>query len=212
MHKQKEKIKVACAMSGGVDSAVSAALLKKAGFEVTGIFMKFWDEEPVAGTCLPKSRCCSTESESRACRTASQLGIPFYVLDLRDEFKKMIVDRFIADTKAGRTPNPCVICNQKIKFGLSIDKARQMGADYVATGHYCQIKKTKNGIYHLLKGKDKNKDQSYFLWRLNQEQLSRIIFPVGCFEKKKFDHWQKNGVCLRRKRPSRRRFVLPAAT
>lgn len=179
----KNQIRVVCAMSGGVDSAVSAALLVRAGFEVIGVFMKFWANKEDSGVCLPQNRCCSEESEQRARKTALQLGIPFYVLDVRDEFKKIVVDRFIADTKKGLTPNPCVVCNQEIKFGLLIEKARAMGGEFVATGHYAQIKKTKDGIYHLLKGKDKAKDQSYFLWRLNQKQLSRVIFPVGCFEK-----------------------------
>ena len=184
-------------MSGGVDSAVSAALLVRAGFEVIGVFMKFWVGEarkdlvlpsaeglsPSAEVCLPENRCCSLESEQRARKTALQLEIPFYVLDVRSEFKKLVVDRFIVDSKNGLTPNPCVVCNREIKFGLLVGKALAMGADYVVTGHYCQIKKTKDGIYHLLKGKDKNKDQSYFLWRLEQKQLAKIIFPVGCFEK-----------------------------
>ncbi len=178
-----KKIRVTCAMSGGVDSAVSAALLKKAGFGVTGVFMKFWTEPAATGVYLPENRCCSGEAELRARKTAFQLRIPFYVLDVKDEFKKMVVDRFVADAKTGLTANPCVVCNQEIKFGLLIDKALQMGADYVATGHYVRMKKARNGIYHLLKGKDKEKDQSYFLWRLNQDQLARVIFPVGCFEK-----------------------------
>jgi tRNA-specific 2-thiouridylase len=140
--------------------------------------MKFWAADYDKG----ENRCCSTESEQRARKTALLLGIPFYVFDLREEFKKLIVDRFIGDIKKGLTPNPCVICNEKIKFGLLIKRADELGAQFIATGHYAQIKKTK-GIYKLLKGKDKNKDQSYFLWRLNQKQLSRIIFPAGCFEK-----------------------------
>lgn len=180
---QQNKTKIICAMSGGVDSAVSASLLKKAGFDVIGVFMKFWTDEMSTGVCLPENRCCSTESEARARKTALQLGLPFYVLDLRAEFKEKVADRFIEDTKAGLTPNPCVTCNREIKFGLFIDKALEMGADYVATGHYVQIKKTRDGIFHLLKGQDQDKDQSYFLWRLNQKQLARAIFPVGCFTK-----------------------------
>ncbi len=167
-------------MSGGVDSSVSAALLKNAGFEAIGVFMKFWADGDVSDG---QNRCCTDESEQRARKTARQLKIPFYALDLRREFKKLVVDKFIADTKKGLTPNPCVKCNEEIKFGLLVDKALKMGAEFVATGHYCQIKKTKDGIYHLLKGADINKDQSYFLWRLGQKQLARMIFPVGCFEK-----------------------------
>lgn len=183
MDYEDKKIRVVCAMSGGVDSAVSAAILVKEGFEVVGVFMKFWADKPVNNVCLPQNRCCSEESETRARKTALRLGIPFYVLDVRDEFKKLVVDRFIADVKMGLTPNPCVVCNQEIKFGLLINKALAMGAEFVATGHYAQIRKTRNGIYHLLKGRDKAKDQSYFLWRLDQKQLGRVIFPVGCFEK-----------------------------
>jgi len=186
------KIRVVCAMSGGVDSAVSAALLVKSGFDVIGVFMKFWVEKPSTGACLTQNRCCSDESEQRARATAIKLGIPFYVLDVKREFKKMIVDGFISDTKTGLTPNPCVVCNQTIKFGLLIRKARLMGAKFVATGHYAQIKKTKAGVFKLLKGKDKNKDQSYFLWRLSQDQLSRIIFPVGLFEKIDVRHLAKS--------------------
>ena len=179
----ENKIRVVCAMSGGVDSAVSVALLVRTGFEVIGVFMKFWADKADEGGCLPENRCCSEESEQRARQTALRLGIPFYVLDVRAEFKKLVVDRFIRDTTKGLTPNPCVVCNQEIKFGLLIEKAQAMGAEFVATGHYAQIKKTKDGTYHLLKGKDKSKDQSYFLWRLSQKQLSRIVFPIGCFEK-----------------------------
>lgn len=169
MPDRNKKIRVICAMSGGVDSSVAAALLKKAGFEVVGVFMKLLDT--------------GKENEARARQTAKRLDVPFKVLDLRQDFKKLVVDKFIADSKKGMTPNPCAVCNREIKFGLLIDNALEMGADYVATGHYAQIKKTKDGIYHLLKGADNNKDQSYFLWRLNQKQLSRVIFPVGCFEK-----------------------------
>jgi tRNA-specific 2-thiouridylase len=199
---ENKKIRVVCAMSGGVDSAVAAALLKRSDFEVIGVFMKLWVDDWDSGArkslalsgaeelgssaevCLPQNRCCTEESEQRARQTALQLGMPFYVLDVRNEFKKLVVDRFLQDTKKGLTPNPCVICNQEIKFGLLIEKALAMDAEYVATGHYTQIKKTNDGTYRLLKGTDTTKDQSYFLWRLGQKQLARIIFPVGCFEKK----------------------------
>jgi len=176
--KKGKKIQVICAMSGGVDSSVSAALLKRSGFEVVGAFMRLLDG--------------GRESELRARVVARQLGIPFHVLDLRKEFKKLIIDRFIADTKKGLTPNPCVVCNQEIKFGLLIEKALGTGVDHIATGHYCRIKKTKDEVYHLLKGKDKNKDQSYFLWCLGQRQLSRIIFPIGEFTKSEVKQLAKN--------------------
>ncbi len=166
---KNNKIRVVCAMSGGVDSAVSAALLKKAGFAVEGVFVRLADGK--------------SEDEVRAKMTAQKLQIPFAVWDLRQDFKKIVVDKFIAEIKSGSTPNPCAVCNPEIKFGLFLEKAMAGGADFMATGHYCQIKKTKDGIFHLLKGKDKNKDQTYFLWRLTQKQLAKIIFPVGVFEK-----------------------------
>ena len=160
-------------MSGGVDSSVAAALLKRAGFNVTGVFMRFWHE---AGRA--ENRCCSSESEKRARQVASKLGIPFYVFNFEKEFKKRIVDYFLEDYKAGLTPNPCVVCNKEIKFGLLLEKALALGADYIATGHYARLR---NG--RLFRAKDKEKDQSYFLWQLSHEQLKHILFPVGDYTK-----------------------------
>ncbi|MCX6760057.1 MAG: tRNA 2-thiouridine(34) synthase MnmA [Candidatus Nealsonbacteria bacterium] len=174
MDKEK-KLNVAVAMSGGVDSSVSATLLKEAGFDVIGIFMKLNNN--------------SSNASKRASLVAKKLGIPFRILDLRKEFNKKVIDYFINEYKAGRTPNPCVVCNYEIKFGLLIEKALKIGAKYIATGHYARISNDK-----LLKGIDKNKDQSYFLWKLSQKQLSRVLFPVGGYKKsavralaKKFD-------------------------
>ena len=172
-------------MSGGVDSSVAATLLKEAGFDVIGIFMKFWNPSTSLRTSLLRSseqdsgnRCCSVESEKLARLVADQIKIPFYVLNVEKEFKKIVVDYFLKEYKAGNTPNPCVVCNKEIKFGILIDKALKLGADFVATGHYARMKNKK-----LLKGKDKNKDQSYFLWQLNQKQLSKVLFPVGNYTK-----------------------------
>lgn len=156
-------------MSGGVDSAAAAGLLKNAGFEVAGVFARLLGGE--------------SQDEARARAVCEKLGVPFYAVDLCAEFKKLIVEKFLQDTKKGLTPNPCIFCNQEIKFGLLMNAALETGTDYFATGHYCRIKKTKDGIHHLLKGKDKEKDQSYFLWRLKQKQLGKIIFPLGIFEK-----------------------------
>src|SRR3989344_7828788 len=165
--------KVIVAMSGGVDSSVAAALLKRAGFSVTGVFMRFWSEGKKV-----ENRCCSSESEKRARQVASKLGIPFYVFNFEKEFKKRIVDYFLEDYKAGLTPNPCVVCNKEIKFGLLLEKALALGADYIATGHYARLR---NG--RLFRAKDKEKDQSYFLWQLSHEQLKHILFPVGDYTK-----------------------------
>jgi len=171
----KRRKKIIVAMSGGVDSSVAAALLKRAGFNLIGVFMKFWH-----GVGSGENRCCSSESEKRARKVAKILKIPFYVFNFEKEFKEKIVDYFLKEHKKGLTPNPCVVCNKEIKFGLLIERALSLNAAYVATGHYARIKQDKN-LFHLLKGKDKNKDQSYFLWMLNQKQLERIMFPVGNF-------------------------------
>ena len=172
MEKNKSQ-KVIIAMSGGVDSSVAAASVKKAGFNVIGAHMKL---------CGGKN-----DSETKARAVAKKLNISFYVFNFEKEFKKKVVDYFLKEYKAGRTPNPCVVCNKEIKFGLLLEKALKLGADYIATGHYARIQITKNKeqrtIYKLLKGKDKNKDQSYFLWRLNQKQLKSILFPVAGYTK-----------------------------
>ena len=170
---KNNKIKVVVAMSGGVDSSVSAALLKQAGFDVIGIMMKFWKDGVSSD-----NRCCSVESEKLARLVAKKIGIPFYVLNVEKEFKEKVVDYFLKDYKKGNTPNPCVVCNKEIKFGFLINKALSLGADFIATGHYARIKNGK-----LMKGADKEKDQSYFLWQLNQKQLSHVLFPVGGYTK-----------------------------
>jgi tRNA-specific 2-thiouridylase len=170
---KNKKLKVVVAMSGGVDSSVAAALLKKAGFDVVGIFMKFWKDGKSGD-----NRCCSIESEKLARAVAKKIGIPFYVINAEKEFKAKIVEYFLKEYKKGNTPNPCVVCNKEIKFGFLINKALSLGADFIATGHYARIKNGK-----LLKGVDVEKDQSYFLWQLNQKQLSRVLFPVGGYTK-----------------------------
>lgn len=171
MKKELKKQKIVVAISGGLDSSVAAALLKETdGFEVIGAFMKVWP-----GDKLKKS-------EERARRIAKALKIPSYVFDFEEEFKKKIVHCFLSGYKKGKTPNPCVECNKEIKFGLLLKKARQLGAKFITTGHYARIRKGQDRI-KLVKAKDKNKDQSYFLWKLNQKQLKYILFPVGGYTK-----------------------------
>ena len=174
-------------MSGGVDSSVAALLLKRADFNVAGVFMKFWSA-PDKKTTTRWNRCCSSEAERRARRVAAILDIPFYVFNFEKEFKKRIVDYFLKEYGAGRTPNPCVVCNKEIKLGLFLGKALAMGADFVATGHYARIRKkfvnSQQIRYSLISSKDKNKDQSYFLWQLSQNQLRHILFPIGDYTKK----------------------------
>ena len=209
-------------MSGGVDSSVAAALLKRAGgdelrsssrtsslervrknfnsfgfanarvFDVIGIFMKFWKAPDDNGLIGGWNRCCSPEAESRARKVAKILKIPFYVVNFEKEFKKLIVDYFLKENKLGLTPNPCVICNKEIKFGLLFKKALALGADFVATGHYARkIQNPKSKNQKLLMAKDKNKDQSYFLWMLNQKQLKRTLFPVGDYTRKEVEKMAK---------------------
>jgi tRNA-uridine 2-sulfurtransferase len=192
MIKTKNRKKVVCAMSGGLDSAVAAALLKRDGFDVVGVFLRFWSDEKEKGALVSLNRCCSLEAEVRARKVAKILGIPFYVFDFSKEFKERIVDYFLEASKRGLTPNPCVVCNKEIKLGLLLEKALSLGVDFVATGHYARKRelKTQNSkvkAYQLLRAKDKEKDQSYFLWKLSQEQLRKILFPIGDFTRKEVE-------------------------
>jgi tRNA-specific 2-thiouridylase len=168
------KTKVFVGLSGGVDSSVAASRLKHAGLYVTGVFIKAWHPD-----FLP---CNWKEDRRDAMRVCAKLGIPFITLDLEKEYKKEVVDYMIREYKAGRTPNPDVMCNKEIKFGAFLKYAIKMGADFVATGHYAKIveRKTQNEkCFTLHASRDTNKDQSYFLWTLKQTQLKRIIFPIG---------------------------------
>jgi tRNA-specific 2-thiouridylase len=175
-------------MSGGVDSSVAAALLKNEGYEVIGLTMCFsaagepaFDGNPLE-TETKKPSCCGLSGIEDARRVACKLGIRHYVINLNKDFSAKVIDNFCREYLSGRTPNPCVRCNQFIKFGILLQKALDLGAQFLATGHYARIVKTRQG-YLLKKAKDLKKDQSYFLYRLNQEQLERIIFPLGNYTK-----------------------------
>ncbi len=165
----KKRNRVLVGMSGGVDSSVAAFLLKQKGFDVSGCFMVFEAKG---------NRCCSLEARNRAREVAGMMKIPFYSFDFKKEFKEKIISGFVDGYQRGITPNPCVECNKEIKFGVFLEKALALDFDYVATGHYARLQHTK-----LLKGKDRNKDQSYFLWRLNQDKIKRTIFPLGDYTK-----------------------------
>ena len=175
---------VAVAMSGGVDSAMAAILLKEKGYNVIGVTIKTYNYEDVGGNIKNEHSCCSLDGINDARAVAIQFGFPHYVFDLSKEFKKEIIEYFIKEYLAGRTPNPCVICNRKIKWEALIRKAKILGAEYIATGHYAKIffdeKKHRFGIK---KSKDKTKDQTYALWTLTQESLKRTLFPLGDFTK-----------------------------
>ena len=153
-------------MSGGVDSSVAAALIKESGAETIGVFMRIYPDS-LKG------------SEKKARNIAQILNIPFFVLDFRKEFKKEIINYFLKEYKEGRTPNPCALCNKEIKFGILLKQVKKMKAEFLATGHYARVRAQK-----LLKAKDKDKDQTYFLWQLEQKKLKHILFPVGGYTKK----------------------------
>jgi tRNA-specific 2-thiouridylase len=172
------KKRVVVGLSGGVDSSVAAYLLKEQGYEVIGMFMKNWHDD----TVTISNECPWLDDSNDAMIVAQQLGIPFQTIDLSSEYKDRIVDYMFAEYKAGRTPNPDVLCNREIKFDVFLDAALKLGADFVATGHYCRkgvLEKEGKQIFQLLAGKDANKDQSYFLCQLNQSQLSKALFPIG---------------------------------
>jgi len=169
-------VRALVALSGGVDSAVAAALLVEQGYEVIGVTLRLWAE------CGPDdahaNRCRVSEAVCRARRVADWIGIPFHVIDAEAAFKNQVVDYFIAEYGAGRTPSPCVLCNRTVRFALLLDRALALGATFVATGHYARVRHTE-GCCQLLRGRDSFKDQSYFLHALSQEQLTHVLFPLG---------------------------------
>ncbi|WP_396211879.1 tRNA 2-thiouridine(34) synthase MnmA [Flavobacterium sp.] len=170
--------RVIVGLSGGVDSSVAAYLLKEQGYEVIGLFMKNWHDDSVTIS----NECPWLEDSNDALLVAEKLGIPFQTVDLSEQYKEKIVDYMFSEYEKGRTPNPDVLCNREIKFDVFMKIALSLGADYVATGHYCRkgiIEKDGKQIFQLLAGKDGNKDQSYFLCQLSQEQLSKSLFPIG---------------------------------
>lgn len=167
--------RVVVGLSGGVDSSVAAHLLIQQGYEVIGMFMRNWHDESVTLS----DDCPWIDDSNDALLIAQQLGIPFQVIDLSKEYKERIVDYMFNEYEAGRTPNPDVLCNREIKFDVFLKAAMELGADYVATGHYCRRIDHEDGTVGLLAGKDPNKDQSYFLCQLNQDQLSKALFPIG---------------------------------
>ncbi len=169
--------KVVCAMSGGVDSSVAALLLHRAGYSSIGVSMQVWDYRHQGG-CSSRATCCAPDDFTDARSVAAAIGIPYYVVDFEHTFRREVIDRFVQTYISGKTPNPCIDCNSRVKFKELRGRARTFGCEIVATGHYARIESREDG-YHLLRGRDADKDQSYFLYGLSQADLSRTLFPVG---------------------------------
>ncbi|MDE3098507.1 MAG: tRNA 2-thiouridine(34) synthase MnmA [Verrucomicrobiota bacterium] len=172
----QKRQRVVCGMSGGVDSSATAALLLEEGWEVIGVTLKLWPQDCVNRA---EDKCCGPQAVTDARAVCHKLGIPYYLIDEAAEFQRHVIQYFADEYKAGRTPNPCVMCNQNLKFGRLIDRAAQLGADFIATGHFARIEHGANGRYLLKRGRDLRKDQSYFLFSLRQDQLARALFPLG---------------------------------
>lgn len=171
------KKRVVVGMSGGVDSSAAAAVLIEQGYDVIGITLKLWPQDCVSRA---EDKCCGPQAVMDARSVSSKLKIPYYLVDESEDFQSQVIQYFADEYKAGRTPNPCVMCNEKLKFGTLIDRARQLGADLIATGHYARVHPNEDGSRMLLKrGLDDRKDQSYFLFSLRQELLRHILFPLG---------------------------------
>lgn len=176
-----KKGRILVAMSGGIDSSLAAVMLHEEGYEVIGMTMKTWDYSSSGGS-KKETGCCSLDSINDARNIAVNLGFPHYIIDIRNEFGDFVIDHFTNEYINGRTPNPCVLCNTHIKWDALLRRADQLGCEKIATGHYAKIRQ-ENGRYVISKGKDENKDQSYALWGISQESLSRTIFPLGDLHK-----------------------------
>ena len=173
---EQRKQRVVVGMSGGVDSSAAAALLLEQGYDVIGITLKLWPQDCVSRA---EDKCCGPQAVTDARSVSHKLNIPYYLVDEAEDFQKQVINYFAEEYKAGRTPNPCVMCNERLKFGTLINRAIQLGAEKIATGHFARVERREDGRYLLKRGRDQRKDQSYFLFSLKQEQLARTLFPLG---------------------------------
>ncbi|MGX7092765.1 tRNA 2-thiouridine(34) synthase MnmA [Hutsoniella sourekii] len=195
--KDNSQTRVVLGMSGGVDSSVAALLLKEAGYDVVGLFMKNWDDTDEFGVCT------ATEDYQDVALVAEQIGIPYYSVNFEKEYWDRVFQYFLSEYQKGRTPNPDVMCNKEIKFKAFLDYALDLGADYVAMGHYAQVVRDDQDQVHLLRGVDDNKDQTYFLSQLSQQQLQKALFPLGHLEKSQVrEIAQKAGLATAKKKDS----------
>ena len=179
-----EKKKVVVGLSGGVDSSVAAYLLKKQGYEVIGVTMQIWQEEEPEFQ-EENGGCCGLSAVDDARRVAAKLEIPYYVMNFRKEFKENVIDYFIREYQEGRTPNPCIACNRYVKWEALLKRSLDIGADYIATGHYARVEQLENGRYAIRNSVTARKDQTYALYNLTQEQLAHTLMPVGAYTKEK---------------------------
>jgi tRNA-specific 2-thiouridylase len=204
---RKVNQRVVVAMSGGVDSSMAAALLVEAGYDVVGVAMRLWE-----GEATEESGCCSLDDFLDARLVAERLRIPFYVMDFSADFRRSVVDDFVEEYRRGRTPNPCARCNQFVKFASFWDRARELGGDLLATGHYARVRMSAEGA-HLLRGVDAEKDQSYYLFSVGREVLGRVRFPVGSLTKREVRREaERRGLPVARKRDSQEICFAPRGT
>ncbi len=209
MSQENQGKTVVVGMSGGVDSSVAAYLLKKEGYKVIGITMELWRKE-TPEEISQEGGCCSLSSIDDARRVCEALEIPHYVLNFKEVFKEAVVDNFIQEYTCGRTPNPCIRCNRYVKWEALLQRSLELGADYIATGHYAKIEKLPNGRYAVVKSVTDKKDQTYALYNLTQEQLSHTLFPVGAFEKEEIRKIAKEaGLLVASKKDSQEICFIP---